>query len=113
MSPLETFSATSGMPTTHGIPRERESIAVWLVCEPFSVTIAKILLLSTREKSAGAKSELTSTSGSLKAPILAVWTPSMLPNTLRDTSLKSAMRSFMYGSSMRSKAAINLFMTLE
>ena len=72
MSPVETFSATSGIPTTHGIPRDLDKIAVWLVWEPFSVTIASILLLSTSEKSAGAKSELTSISGSLKAPILEV-----------------------------------------
>ena len=81
------------MPTMHGTPNDLAKIAVWLVCEPFSLMIANILDLSTSEKSYGVKSVLTRIRGSEKAPIFAVSTPIILSITLRETSFKSAILS--------------------
>ena len=97
----------------HGMPSERERIAVWLVCEPFSVTIARILLLSTSAKSDGAKSELTRISGSESAPIFDVSIPSMFAITRRDTSLRSQILSRINESSIFSNASMNLLITFE
>ena len=65
-SPLRSVFVASCVPTTHGMPSSRETIAAWHVMPPESVTIAEARRINGTQS--GAVMRVTSTAPSLNLP---------------------------------------------